>query len=46
MKTHNPDHQCGHGKKLWWNYGDGKPRHISEISGPVLQVCSSPGNED
>lgn len=33
---------CGHGRRLWWNYGDGKPRHFSDIFGPVMVVCDLP----
>lgn len=41
---HDPNRKCDHGRRLWWNFGDGKPRHISERFGPVASVCSSPGS--
>lgn len=32
--------RCPHNRQLWWNYGDGKPRHMSESGNtPMMIVC-------
>lgn len=37
MKT-----ECIHGKQLWWNFGDGKPRHMStEFNRPTMHICEA-----
>lgn len=42
IKEHDPKHRCAHGFLLWWNYGDGKPRHLHDVWGPRAQICTNP----
>ena len=36
--------ECNHGRKLWWNYGDGKPRHFTEDGkNTEMIICNDPG---
>jgi len=36
----DPNARCSHGNLLWWNFGDGKARHISELDNTlVAKIC-------
>lgn len=41
-----PDHRCEHGHRLWWNYGDGKPRHLTDRFGPIGTICTAVGDPE
>lgn len=42
----DPNKRCSHNRKLWWNFGDGKARHMSKTGNTnSSEICQEATND-